>query len=108
MTIDKPGFYKTRDGRKARVLCVDAPGKFPCVGYVPTGGVTVPFSWEVNGFTGLKGHCAEIVAPWTEPKPRRVAWIDELGYVRIIIDPRGKRLDAEWTRAPWLDEPEES
>jgi hypothetical protein len=25
----KPGFYRTRDGRKARVLATDLPGKLP-------------------------------------------------------------------------------
>lgn len=46
----KPGRYKTRDGRDAVVLCNDAPGSEPLVGYVFLGGEKVSArSWSAEG-----------------------------------------------------------
>jgi len=45
-----PGEYLTRDGRKAVVLCTDAPGTLPIVGYiVDADGESVGGSWMGNG-----------------------------------------------------------
>jgi len=71
----KPGYYKTRDGRKARVLCVDAPGDFPCVGYVlefDNLDISVK-SWHKNGvFNSSQGTLkSDLIEPWTEPKPKK-------------------------------------
>lgn len=44
------GEYTTRDGRKAVVLCDDAPGSWPLVGYVTALGVnSAPASWRPTG-----------------------------------------------------------
>lgn len=68
--IPIPGYYKTRDGRKARVLCVDAPGNYPCVGYIVENGNVATVSWLADGsfryYDGL-----DLIEPWTEPKPKK-------------------------------------
>lgn len=33
MTIDLSKKYRTRDGRDVRILCTDAPGEYPVIGY---------------------------------------------------------------------------
>lgn len=37
---------KTRDGREVKILCVDAPGAFPIIGFMADG---FPSCWTLNG-----------------------------------------------------------
>ncbi len=47
------GYWRTRNGRKARVLCTDAPGAYPIVGYVEARDMTMIISttreWTNSG-----------------------------------------------------------
>jgi hypothetical protein len=75
----KPGFYKTRDGRKVRVLCVDAPGDFPVMGYYEIPNPTVHhygmWNWRQNGTNNDFDAYMDLVTPWREPI-RGEGWID--------------------------------
>jgi len=68
----KVGYYKTRDGRKARVICTDAPGGAPVVGYIigeTSSGYVNIRKWCVGGeyySTGSKSD-HDLIAEWVEP-----------------------------------------
>lgn len=51
MTFDPERPYATRDGRKVRILCTDAAGDQPIVGYIETkmGEVAQVTSWSSDG-----------------------------------------------------------
>lgn len=56
--IDLNKRYRTRDGRDVKVLCVDAPGSRPVVGYYVTDGFdssVTPRSWKADGRTNQAG-----------------------------------------------------
>jgi len=68
--ITEPGEYITRGGRTVRVLCIDAPGKFPVIGYVHAVDTAAteqeyPYliSWRENGSYALTDiHDYDLVA----------------------------------------------
>ena len=66
--ITKPGNYRTRDGRKAIVLAVDAKVKSECtvIGYIED---TCGETWKVNGRFCMDDEPVhyDIVAEWREP-----------------------------------------
>lgn len=68
-----PGEYKTRDGRKAVVLCDDAPGDTPLKGYIviDDGGDSFARGWTVSGgtwsFENFKSSM-DLMPPVTEPE----------------------------------------
>jgi hypothetical protein len=46
--------YSTRDGREVRILCADAPGDYPVIGYFLSQGKPIIHSWALNGhLTGV-------------------------------------------------------
>jgi hypothetical protein len=47
----QPGSYRTQGGRRAVVLCNDAPGYWPCVGYIidKDGDLAHPRAWQSDG-----------------------------------------------------------
>ena len=69
-----PGLYRTRSGHKARVLCNDAPGPYPNVGYieVPLDGIaytlgSIVCGWRWDGRRSLIEETAsDIIGPWEE------------------------------------------
>ena len=64
-----PGLYRTRSGHKARVLCNDAPGPYPNVGYIFYDDVewTRPEAWDDNGFVFAWNNAdRRIIGPWEE------------------------------------------
>jgi hypothetical protein len=71
--VIKPGYYKTRDGRSARVVCVDAPiDEFPVIGFVENRFCT----WKANGAYGDFGDefKTDLVEPGVEPKKLVPHW----------------------------------
>ncbi len=73
----KPGYWRTRDGRKARVLCTDAPTgtSYAVVGYVEDMGfhrVAIPAKWSLwDGHAykysdGIVQGPDDLVAPWVD------------------------------------------
>lgn len=71
--ITKTGEYRTKDGRKAVVLCTDAPcDAFPVVGYYvnKNGLKTSSDSWMNNGkaFEGSDEDKDDIISEWKEPE----------------------------------------
>ena len=64
-----PGLYRTRSDHFARVLCNDAPGNFPVVGYWIRGpGDIVPEKWTAEGkYVGwIEINRFDIISPWEE------------------------------------------
>jgi hypothetical protein len=92
------GYWKTRDGRKARVLCTDAPNKeFPNHGYVELGGgSTSSVGWTASGFRILGREDADdLLFPWTEPDKLVPHWptlcrVGDRGEYYIGSDLRSK------------------
>ncbi len=65
-TIDKPGFYKTRDGRKVEIIAVNGRPPQPIIGYVVD--QYIPNCWSVDGkFHQNEDSVADIVSEWREP-----------------------------------------
>lgn len=65
----EPGLYLTRDGRKARVLCVDAPGKQPVVGFTLITDTEVSTgTWGLDGSWSETGNLAsaDLISPWID------------------------------------------
>lgn len=49
MKIDMNKKYRTREGNEVRILCVDAPGHNPVIGYIVLFGTAYPNSWSSGG-----------------------------------------------------------
>lgn len=108
-------FWKTSCGRKARIVCNDVRGLSPILGLVQS---ATSNNEDIISFSE-SGKCYstayDLITPWEEPKPRRLAWIctssgigDGLwvGVVRLV----SSEYQVEtcwWERYPPLDEPEE-
>ena len=78
MTEFSVGWYKTKDGHDARVLCDDAPGiAYPLFGYVVYRVGHRPISWRINGESDYGREC-DLVPP---RKPLKSYWIGPDGYM---------------------------
>ncbi len=67
--ITKTGEYRTRGGRKAVVLCVDAPSDRPVIGYIldEENRFVGEFSWRLSGIRQLTfENGSDIVSQWIE------------------------------------------
>ena len=109
MKIEVGKFYRTRDGNKARIYVVDAPGEYSVHGAVD-GGI---YSWTKYGKYNVDAGDLNIdlVAEWEEPHLRLKAWRSPDGIVRLFdrhinVDGFSSSEIPGYTRAPWLDEPE--
>lgn len=81
------GYWETRDGRKARVLCTDAPGEYPVVGYVVSGGKADPWVWFPDG-SGLNcGGRLDLERPWIDSPI--IDWSKEREWVMAIATDGG-------------------
>lgn len=80
-----PGEYKTRDGRKAVVLCDDAPGFEPLVGYIVHDCGAIALSWY-DGGRYIEGRETEndIMPPGTSNYDK--GWNDALEFAARIFD----------------------
>lgn len=118
MKIEAGKFYKTRNGRKARIYAVDGHGEYPFHGAYLRDSDWVLHMWKAGG-RNLDDHeesIYDLVSEWTEPKPKPklLAWGEDLnrGYSAMAviyclddIDPNKLSL-GNFCRLPWLDEPE--
>ena len=90
----KVGYWETRDGRKARVLCTDALSKWPVRGYVENNGQEPSnISWKENGrWVGSNSSSADLIRPWID-RPT-IDWSKERDWVKAVaMDANG-----EWYR----------
>lgn len=74
------GYWKTRDGRKARVLCTDAPGLYLVVGYIFIDSLAdhEEFKWAAGGSANAcrSPSPSDLLGPWVEPKTAaRDIWV---------------------------------
>lgn len=77
--IETCGWYKRRDGKKVRVVCVDAPGAWPVV-VVTEDGIDQVYTAKHDGhrFRGVD-HGADLIAQWTdEPEIGSLEWVRTL------------------------------
>jgi hypothetical protein len=74
----EPGkYYKTRDGRKARIYITDAGGTYSIHGAVWTTDIWVQHTWQADGGFNYEkpgGSSLDLVAEWEEPKPREILY----------------------------------
>lgn len=84
--IFKPGRYKTRDGREAVVLCDDAPGDWPLIGYIVARGEAAHCSWTASGLaTKWPGSPSDLIPPAPEQVVRFVSLYAD-GYTGLRYD----------------------
>jgi len=78
------GYWETKDGRKARVLCTDAPGRCPVKGYIETAeGESGSMSWALKGeWLSPSNTGADLIRPWID-RPV-VDWAKEREWVKAI------------------------
>ena len=113
-TITGPGYYRMRNGSKARVLCTDAPGAYPCVGWFYEGvdcRSVQPLTWKPTGFfhLGEGGHDRDIIAPWEDaPKMRKIELrraLMRVGGEYYISTPSNSEFVGGSRFIRWIDEP---
>jgi hypothetical protein len=108
MKLEAGKFYKTRDGSKAYVACIEPPFRVDSdervCGYVESSQSAC--TWCTDGsWIEVDTSPQDLVAEWVESKPRLRAWFnDDTGAVTLTNNPS----TGHWRRAPWLDEPEET
>lgn len=72
MKLEPGKSYKTRDGRTAKVLCTDAPGKFrPCVGYISARDDFIMMCWDASGrvdHSEIVESPIDLVSEYREPQ----------------------------------------
>lgn len=68
-------FFKTTDGRRVRILCIDAPGFRPAIGYVDDGSNTL-MRWNSAGQVNANGT----------PDPGDIAAIWPAAAVTLTVD----------------------
>jgi hypothetical protein len=86
------GYWETRDGRKARVLCTDAKFIYPCVGYIELDHGDVKLvTWTLGGrFHGSDSdHNEDLIRPWVD-RPA-VDWSKEREWVKAVARDHGGR-----------------
>jgi hypothetical protein len=95
-----PGTYSTRDGRKAVVLCDDAPGDFPLIGWFASlfDDGCMSAMWERNGNAGNCGRGADLMPP--EPE-QVVRWVVNArrkcdGWEEISVHKTPIDVNSEW------------
>lgn len=73
----EPGYYKTRDGRKARVLHVEEGARLANkhVGFCLHGIDVVPCAWATDGrLTSQSDSDLDLVSPWIDEPAETVTW----------------------------------
>lgn len=67
----KPGYYKTREGLKARVLHIEEGGRLTnrCIGFYFWGIDCVPCAWGTDGKAFFLGseRKQDLIEPWVDP-----------------------------------------
>lgn len=103
--------WKTRDGQKARIICVDVAGDDPLVALVLPHNYKREriFRYDKNGncISFSTPSSTDLIEPWTEPKLRRLAYIHPLCGTVKLLEPQYGPSDGGFIRALWLDEPED-
>ena len=76
MTISMDKTYRTERHGKIRILCVDAPGDYPVIGYCIKGcGTPKLMSWTFAGLRHRDGKTPGF--DLIEVTPEREAWVNE-------------------------------
>lgn len=119
MKIELGKIYKTRNGQKTVIHAIYHADEatFPVHGStqdVKNGWIAR--QWHIDGhwMTGSRNDSnassEDIVGEWVDPKPRLLAWfIPTNGYIVLESDElKNKTMHHNgYTRAPWLDQPED-
>lgn len=113
MKIEAGKFYRTRDGRKARVYAVDGTlgTSSEIHGAVFHGGAWGARQWSKSGsYNNTIERELDIVSEWAEPAPKLIAWVPVLtslcnGYCVVRFSSADYAGEPGWRRAPWMDEP---
>lgn len=123
MKIELNKSYRTRSGKKCRIICVDVKfntrsGSYPVLGLLDVGDHECTFALTLYG--KLYAHREsdhDLIAEWQEPKPRLLAWICADNFQGDGTPLASTGFSVQYfeygkspnygRRAPWLDEPEE-
>lgn len=79
----KPGYYRTRDGRKAEVLkhYADDSGGYPIKGAIHDREEWIPTAWKVTGSFLGRISSRDLIAPWEEKKTYDLSKMWAVWYV---------------------------
>lgn len=107
-------FWKTRDGHKVRILANDVEWDEPICGaiYDLSNSTkclhTRNYCSNGNYYSGNRHDEIDLIEPWVDPPEKRLrllAYLDRCKeHIRLIES--GNSVPHDWTRVPWLDEPE--
>ncbi len=118
------GWWRTRDGRKARVLCTDAEDDFPCIGYVLHLGneMARATQWSKDGRTLEDIQTPEdLIEPWIDRpvidwskmpawaekvwwSPAWKMWVWTYAHNNVTQSP----IPKAFSPPPWTGKPEDS
>jgi hypothetical protein len=104
MKIEAGKAYRMRNGRKAIVHWQAPNGDWHGSFFVEDTWYAV-LVWDCNGSGSVDDF--NLVAEWEESKPRMIALVDTCDGSVHMSGGDGVGMPSHWTRAPWLDEPEE-
>ena len=86
MNFEINKFYKTKGGRKVRIICIDGPGVYPIAGYITEPDDESLQCWTIEGnFSrdSIIGNLLDLSEEWTEPKKKikKWLWVDSSGIL---------------------------
>ena len=95
ISLDKE--YRTRDGRKVRLLCIDGPDEsFPVAGFIE--GATDVFIWRVDGKVNRTiEHLEDLIE--SKPRVKKTVWLYHYDDGSIGCFSRGDRVVTDYTIA---------
>lgn len=100
--------YRTRNGREVRIYAVDGGRGDEVHGAFLLDGFWALVSWRKNGayLTGSDDTVFDLIEVVPE-RPKMKAYINKMGVVGFSGGHSSiLAYGSDWTRAPWLDEPE--
>lgn len=79
LKFERDKWYRTRRGEKMRVVCTDAPGKFPIICHDELGDIRRRY--EDGFYCASRGESSlDLIAEWREPvKGEGRFWCNDLG-----------------------------
>lgn len=89
MNIERDKFYKTRRGKKVRVICVDAPGFLPVIA-IGERGELFTFGKDGKFYKDDKESSCDLISEWTDKPVIDRAILPAWANKAIAMDPNGE------------------
>lgn len=108
MKIESGKFYKTRDGRRVRVVSMDGNPENEVIGLLDEN--DGPLSWALSGaYFSNRTHAYDLISEWpaeTPKRKRRVIYVNEYSNedekrTRTVVH-RTKKQAENWSLENWI------